>query len=125
MLVRLPFVLLTMIFGALCWGQASLPGELSCSGSLGLASGQAYRGLSLADETIVPNINLAVEHSEGFYARAWLTRVELTGLRYEAQDSMWQTLIDVGYHWQLTPDWTAQLSHYWYRYLEQTENLSR
>lgn len=124
MLTRLPLALLTMAFPALCCGQASLPGELSWSGSLGLASGQVYRGLSLADESIVPNINLAVEHSEGIYARAWLTRVELTGLRYEAEDSMWQTLIDVGYRWQPTPDWSVQLAHYWYRYSEDVHDSS-
>jgi hypothetical protein len=123
-LARLSLALLTLAFPGLCYGQTSLPSELNWSGSLGLASGQVYRGLSLADEAIVPNINLVVEHSEGIYARAWLTRVELAGLRYETQGNMWQTLFDVGYDWRLTPDWAVQMAHYWYRYSEEVRDSS-
>ena len=114
-----------LVITKLAGPQQVTAGELVSTGSIGLASGQVYRGIALARETLVPNINVALEHSSGVYARTWLTRVQLAGLAYPSDESTWQTLLDVGYLWQLQSHWTISAAHRWYHYSENTRGSDR
>ena len=97
--------------------QETDTGGISWSGQVGLASGLVYRGIRLNDETLVPDLDIAIEHASGLYLNGWLTRVELPQPAYYAgADSMWQTVLGAGYNWRVSPAWTLSLAHNWYLY---------
>lgn len=105
---------------------------VSWSGQVGIASGLVYRGIRLNGESVVPGLNLAVEHKSGFYLHGWFTRVALPypdeeydyAYEYNEPDAetQWQTLVEAGYNWRLTPAWSISLGHSWYRYSEQVQD---
>lgn len=93
--------------------------EMSFSGYAGVATGLVYRGVNLADETLVPNLDIAIEHPTGFYLHTWFTRVNLPVPEYPpSEDTSWQGLINAGYNWRPATKWTLAVSHSWYQFAE-------
>jgi len=97
--------------------QSSGDQVLSLSGYVGIASDLVYRGVDLADETVVPHIDVALEHQAGFYLHGRLTRVRLPMPVYATdQDSRGLGFLDAGYSWRPAPEWTLTLAHSWYHF---------
>ncbi len=118
---RIGVACLLYAIGTVARPQALDRGTLSWSGLVGAASGLVYRGIDLNEEVLVPNLDIAVEHDSGFYLHGWLTRVDLPQREYDytGTGTLWQTLLDVGYTWRVSPALTTTLAHGWYRYSDE------
>ncbi|TGD75979.1 hypothetical protein E4634_00020 [Mangrovimicrobium sediminis] len=101
--------------------QAISPSDFDWNGQLGIASGLVYRGLDLTSGDVTPNVDVAVEHTSGLYLHGWLTYLYLPEYYIDEIDGedAWQGMIDLGYSWRASHDWTLTLAHNWYRYTEQ------
>ncbi len=109
--------------------------ELAWTGRAGVASGLVYRGISLSNRDVVPNLDVAVEHDSGLFANGWLTRVEFPAVSgypepytdpyidtytvpypTRSADTEWQLMAGVGYRWRPGNDWAVSGTHSWFRY---------
>jgi len=114
-------VCLSCLLSATALAQSSSNQAFSLSGRAGLASGLVYRGISLGDGHLTPELDLALDHSSGLYLHGWLTRVDLPEpLYYASGQRMWQTLVDVGYRWQAAHNWAFALAYKRYLYSDDT-----
>lgn len=80
------------------------------SGSLTLVSDYRYRGVSLSDEEPAAQASVAYDHSSGWYAGAFGSRVDLAG---QSRRNL-QLLTYVGYARRVRPglSWEAGASYY-------------
>ncbi|UTW46204.1 hypothetical protein KFE80_04750 [bacterium SCSIO 12696] len=93
------------------------------NGALSVSSDYIYRGISLAEETVTPQVKAWLGHESGWFASAWLAKADIGGLGGQAQSRDWEAEYSIGYRRLLTDDWQLSVSNAWLEYRQQ--NLSR
>ena len=70
----------------------------------------------MGDGRLTPSLNLSLHHDSGLFASVWVSRAEISGLSGTGNKHETEAEYSLGYHWQVSEDWSLVANHAWLEY---------
>jgi uncharacterized protein (TIGR02001 family) len=88
------------------------------TGSVAFTTDYLYRGISQTDDQPAAQAGVQFHSSNGWNAGMWGSSVDFQN----GANSAFELDLQAGYTWQLSPDWSSQLSYVHYAYLNDNDS---